>query len=155
MKKNKRNNTKVIETITYTNFEQAQKTVNSAKVNLIRISIGFALSVAATICTLILLGDGSKTTLIPVSMLLGIASYLIGGGIFKALKMAGKFAKIGWFIIPAFPADLLIGFGTLIMSAICFLFVPVIFVGMNFIQHKKNLDEANRYLANCARMQHC
>ena len=52
-------------------------------------------------------------------------------------------------MIPIFPIDLLFGFAFLVLGLYGLMFLPVIFVGLNFIQHKKTLDAAKRYLAEC------
>lgn len=154
MKNNKRNNPEVIETITNTDFAKAEKTVKFAKINLIRIAIGMVIAIAASIYTVLALQNGGfDSDYLPISMLLSMAAYLVGGGIFKALKAAGSFAKWGLILVPFFPANLLAGLCTLIMSIFLLLFVPIVFVGKNLVQHKKSLDEANYYLANCARVQ--
>ena len=48
-----------------------------------------------------------------------------------------------------FPADILIALACFIFAVFGLLFVPVIFVGLNYVQHKKTLDAATSYLAQC------
>ena len=153
--KNNMNNPEVIETITSTDYAKAEKTVKFAKINFIRIAIGMVIAIVASIYTVLSLKNNGSSDYFPISMILSMAAYVVGGGIFKALKTAGSFAKWGLILVPFFPANLFAGFCTLIMSIILLLFVPIVFVGKNLVQHKKSLDEANYYLAHCARMQQC
>ena len=154
--KNNMNNPEVIETITSADYAKAEKTVKFAKINFIRIAIGMAIAIVASIFTILTMQNGGfDSEYLPISLLLSMAAYLVGGGIFKALKTAGSFAKWGLFLVPFFPANLITGLCTLVMSIFLLMFVPVVFVGKNLAQHKKSLDEANSYLTHCARMQQC
>lgn len=140
----KKQKEKLFEEIQIQDMEKAKRIYKLAKINQTRILIGFIISVIAMIFTAIAIwGNGSTT--IPV--LLAFPAYLIGGGIFKALKVAWKITKIGWFLIPMFPADVLIAMVCFIFAVVGLLFVPVIFVGINYVEHKKTLDAAISYLA--------
>lgn len=150
MAKKQREKVKLIETVQFNDLERAKRTVTFAKINLIRIIIGFVFALAATGSTAYgLFGQPADSTWVGYTMLFAIPAYLIGGGIFKALKTAFKFAKIGWFIIPVFPADLLFAIAFLIFGLFGFFCIPAIFVGLNYIQHKRTLDAAKSYLAQC------
>ncbi|MBQ8255079.1 MAG: hypothetical protein IJY94_06220 [Clostridia bacterium] len=139
----KRQKEKLFEEIRFQDVEKAKRVYTLAKINQTRILIGFIISVIAMIFTAIAIwGDGSVT----IPMILAIPAYIIGGGIIKALKVAWKITKIGWFLIPMFPADVLIAIACFIFAVVGLLFVPVIFVGINYVQHKKTLDAATAYL---------
>ena len=149
MAKKKREKITLIEQVQFEDVERAKRAVSLAKVNQIRILIGLVFAVIATGFTIFGLfgkGDGSW---LATTILCAIPAYLIGGGIGKALKAAWKVAKFGWFLIPVFPIDLLIGLVGLIWGGFAFFCVPVFFVGINFIQHKRTLDAAKAYLAMC------
>lgn len=144
--------TQLFETVKFNDLERAKRTVTLAKINLIRILIGLAFAIAATGFTVYgLFGSPADDTWIGFALVLAIPGYLIGGGIGKALNMAWKIAKIGWFLIPAFPMDLLFGLAFLIFAAFGLLFVPAIFVGLNYIHHNKTLNAAKSYLTQCGR----
>lgn len=135
----------LFETVQYKDFERAKRAVKFAKVNQIRILIGFLLSIVATYLSFKGLADQSEIWV--GGLFLGIVSYLIGGGIGRAIKTAWNITKICWFMIPFFPLDLGLALLGFIFSLYGLMFVPIFFVGMNYIQHKRNLDEAKRYLA--------
>ncbi len=56
---------------------------------------------------------------------LGMISYLFGG-LLTALKMAGKIAVTGWFIIPIFPIDLMFLLCSFAFATNVFIFAPII-----------------------------
>lgn len=150
MAKKQREKVKLIETVQFTDLERAKRTVTLAKINLIRIIIGFVFALVATGFTAYgLFGHPADISWLGYTIFCAVPAYLIGGGIFKALKSAFKFAKIGWFLIPMFPADILIAIGFLIFGLFAFFCIPAVFVGLNYIQHKKTLDAAQSYLAQC------
>ena len=143
----KRQKEKLFEDIQFQDVEKAKKVYTFAKINQIRILIGFIIAIASTIFTVIGLNGNSGAY--TWALLLAIPAYLIGGGIFKALGVAWKITKIGWFLIPVFPADVLFSIAFFFISFFLLLFVPIVFVGMNYVQHKKTLDAATSYLATC------
>ena len=149
-KKNKEKAT-LFEAVQFEDVARAKRAVTLAKINQIRILIGLAIALVSTGLTAYGLWGNSEYA--PIffffACFVAIPAYLIGGGIGKALKVAWNITKIGWHLIPVFPADLLIAIGCFIFSFVGLLFVPIIFVGLNFIQHKKTLDAAKSYLAQC------
>ena len=68
------------------------------------------------------------STLFGMSIILGLVSYILGGGIIDAVKGAAKIGKIGWLIVP-FPIDLVVGLMTTVFAVLLFLCCPIIFVG--------------------------
>ncbi len=151
MAKKQREKEKLFEDVQFQDVERAKREVKFAKINQIRILVGFIIAVISTIFTAIAIwGNAKEPSLFwLLAGFFAIVAYLIGGGIFKALKVAGKITKIGWFIIPVFPADVLIAIACFIFSVVGLLFLPIIFVGINYVQHKKTLDAATSYLAQC------
>lgn len=150
MAKKKKEKVKLFEAVQFEDLEHAKRTVTLAKINQLRILIGLAFAAISTGYTIYgLLGNPADSSWMGFAMILAFPAYLIGGGIGKALKAAWNITKIGWFLIPVFPADLLLAIGFFFISLILFLFIPIVFVGLNFIQHKKTLDNAKSYLAQC------
>lgn len=139
----------LFETVQFQDFKRAQREVAFAKINQIRILIGFLIACFATYLAISGFRNQDDTWLF--GFFLGAFSYLVGGGIFKAIGFAWKLTVFGWFLIPFFPIDLLICATFFFLSLYGLAFLPVIFIGLNFIQHKKNLDAAQRYLAQCGR----
>ena len=151
MAKKQRQKEKFFEEIQFKDVARAKRAVTFAKINQIRILIGFVISLIAMVFTaLAIWGNPEKTTMfVGIAVFLAIPAYLIGGGILNALKVAWKITKIGWFLVPMFPADILIALACFFFSIVGLLFIPVIFVGINYIHHKKTLDAATSYLAQC------
>ncbi|MBE6777070.1 MAG: hypothetical protein E7542_03040 [Ruminococcaceae bacterium] len=151
MAKKERKKEKLFEEVQFKDIERAKREVTFAKINQIRILIGFIFSLIAIVFTALMIWGNpeQQTTFMGIAVVLAIPSYIIGGGIFKALKVAWKITKIGWFLVPAFPADILIALACFFFAVFGLLFVPVIFVGLNYVQHKKTLDAATSYLAQC------
>lgn len=70
------------------------------------------------------LGINFGEILMMVGFLAGIVSYIFGG-FGTALKMAGKIAKWGWFVVP-FPYDIMTFILSFIFTVVAFVFVPII-----------------------------
>lgn len=147
-KKNKeKKKTTLLETIQFQDLKRAKREVSFAKINQLRILIGFLLSIIATYLSFRGLVNQSEAWV--GGLFLGVLSYLIGGGLGRAIKTAWRITKIGWFVIPFFPMDILIALVCFMFSMYGLMFIPVFFVGLNYLQHKKTLDAAKRYLAEC------
>lgn len=147
----KKQKEKLFEEVRFQDVERARREVTLAKINQIRILVGFIIAIVSTVFTAIAIwGNSEEPTIFWFfAAIFAIPAYLIGGGIFKALKVAWKITTIGWCLIPVFPADVLFAIVFFIFSVFGLLFVPIIFVGLNYIQHKKTLDAATSYLAQC------
>ena len=144
MAKKRKEKIQFIEKVQFQELEHAKRVVTLAKINQIRILIGLVFALVATGFTAFgLWGDVAD----PVEQFcyagfLAVPAYLIGGGIGRALKSAWKITQIGWFLIPIFPVDILVAIAFFFASLFGFFFIPVIFVGLNFLQHKRTLDAA-------------
>ncbi|WP_316637136.1 hypothetical protein [uncultured Ruminococcus sp.] len=149
MAKKKKEEVKLIEDAVFDSVEKAQREVKFAKINLIRTLIGAAFAVLSTILLLIAL-FGKDSNFYMYAALPAIPAYLIGGGIGKAVKAAWKITKIGWFLIPVFPADVLLAIAFFILSLFVFFYLPIIFVGLNYVEHKRAYNAAQAYLAQFA-----
>ena len=145
----KRENVKLIEDTWFDSVEKAQREVKFAKVNMIRTLIGTAFAVLSTIFLLVAL-IGKNSDYYMFAALPAIPAYLIGGGIGKAVKAAWKITKFGWCLIPAFPVDVLLAIWFFFMSLFVFFYLPIIFVGLNYVEHKRALKAAEAYLAQYA-----
>ena len=149
MAKKKKEEVKLIEDAVFDSVEKAQREVKFAKINMIRTLIGAAFAVLSTVLLLIAL-FGKDSNYYMYAALPAIPAYLIGGGIGKAVKAAWKITKIGWFLIPVFPADVLLAIAFFILSLFVFFYLPIIFVGLNYVEHKRALKAAEAYLAQFA-----
>ena len=137
--------------------DKAQQKVNRIKIGLIIAAVAEILlvlwnfipetsSFLKTLSNIVIIG----------AVVCAAASYIVGGGFLIALSTAWKIAKtigwIGWVLVP-FPADIFTGI-LLTMFALAFfpfslLFLPLIFVGVNYKQNKVNLNVAEQYLQHC------
>ena len=81
-----------------------------------------------------------------IGIILGFASYIIGGGFGIALKTAGRLAEFGWFVVPVFPVDIVVFFFVLMFAVFAFFFIPVVFVGISSKQRQKDYEQAVLYL---------
>ena len=149
MAKKKKEEVKLIEDAVFDSVEKAQREVKFAKINMIRTLIGAAFAVLSTVLLLIAL-FGKDSNFYMYAALPAIPAYLIGGGIGKAVKAAWKITKIGWFLIPVFPADVLLAIAFFILSLFVFFYLPIIFVGLNYVEHKRAYNAAQAYLAQFA-----
>lgn len=149
MAKKKKEEVKLIEDAVFDSVEKAQREVEFAKINMIRTLIGAAFAVLSTVLLLIAL-FGKDSNYYMYAALPAIPAYLIGGGIGKAVKAAWKITKIGWFLIPVFPADVLLAIAFFILSLFVFFYLPIIFVGLNYVEHKRAYNAAQAYLAQFA-----
>lgn len=148
MAKKQKKKATLFETVQFQDLKEAKRAVTYAKINQIRILIGFVLAVVATYLSYTGMTNQSDGALVAGGFL-GFFSYIVGGGLGRAIKTAWNITKICWFLIPIFPLDLGLALLGGVFSLYGLMFVPVLFVGMNFIQHKKTLDAAKRYLAEC------
>ena len=144
--------TKIIETIEFDDYAYAKDVLEQSTAELEKIKDARKVAAAATFCSFLYLVLIKNDILGPLFFLFAlggsITSYVKGGGIKIAFKVAKKLAFIGWVIIP-FPWDIATGLGTLIYSFLTFLFVPIIFVHINYRQYKKYCDDAATYLQYC------
>ena len=139
----------LIETVGFESVEKAQREVKFAKINMIRTLIGTAFAVLSTVLLLIAL-FGKNSDYYMYAALPAIPAYLIGGGIGKAIRAAWKVTKTGWFLIPVFPVDVLLSIAFFFLSLFAFFYLPIIFVGLNYVEHKRALKAAEAYLAQYA-----
>ena len=66
-----------------------------------------------------------------------------------ALKVAWKICVVGWYVVPIYLVDIIVALIAFGISLMWFLFVPVLFVWINYHQICKNHDAAEKYLSYC------
>lgn len=76
-------------------------------------------------------GKGFASILLIIGIFGSLVSYILGGGLGKALSISGKIAKWGWIVIP-FPFDIVTGICTFIYAVMALLFLPIIPVRMAY-----------------------
>lgn len=144
---------KLIETLEFNNTLHAQKTIEKTETSMKKIKRALIPAAISTTAFLYATMGGAQDYsvsgfLMTLSMIGSIVSYIMGGGFKIALKTAGKLAVVGWFFLP-FPIDIVTGICTMIFAVIAFFFMPLVFVYLNYRQHKKNLADAKEYLECC------
>jgi hypothetical protein len=147
----RKENKKIIETLEFDNAAFAQDVINESTQKLERVKKGLIISGVATGFTLlskIFETSSFAAIFIMLAFFGAIAAYIVGGGMKIALKTAVKLGKFGWFVCP-FPVDIFTGILTIIFSMMAFMFFPVVFVYLNYRQHKKNIEAAEQYLGYC------
>lgn len=83
------------------------------------------------------------------ALIIGIICYKEIGGFKTALHWGWKAAQIGWFIVPIFPIDIIVGFVFLIGIPYYLLFMPAIIVYVFKRQAQNEIKEADKYLSYC------
>lgn len=140
-----------METVQFKDVERAKRAVSMAKINHIRILIGLAIALIATGITVyqffVVKSREMEYYLVPA--VVGVFSYLVGGGIFDVLRTVGAITRTAWWLIPIFPFNLIIAILGFFLGIFCLCLVPVIFVGLNYKRQKQTLDAARSYLAMC------
>ena len=94
--------------------------------------IGLGLSILGTIFGIIFLKglfDSTNTDFwAGPAFLCAVAAYFLCGGIGYAVKTAWGIAKALWFLVPVFPADVVLGLAGFLLGFFMLFFVPVFFV---------------------------
>lgn len=93
-----------------------------------------------------ILGSNAFGVAIVLGVGISIAAYIKGGGLGTAIGWAFKLGQFGWLILP-FPFDLVTGFLFMGVSLVCFIYLPIIFVYMNYRQAKKDYESAKKHLS--------
>ena len=87
--------------------------------------------------------------LVVAAFLIAIVSYVLGGGILVGVKWVWRITVFGWFIIPVFPIDIVVGIFALIIALYGLCLFPIIAVSLNYRQLCKNREDALTYLKYC------
>ena len=147
-RKNRKNH-KVIQHAQFDSYAQAQDMVNAAQKRVTRIFIGMVIAAISTGLTAyaFLAKPDSAANCYFYAFLLSFPAYLIGGGLGKAIRSAWNLAVVGWFLIPFFPIDLFLGAAAFFAALLCFCFVPLVFVLINYCQNAADLREARKYMS--------
>ena len=79
-------------------------------------------------------------------ILFSILIYHIGGGFGNILSTFKKVAVWGWFIIPIFPIDLVVGLAIVLEGIVLMLYFPRIFMAIHIRSLRKNMAAAEEYI---------
>lgn len=139
---------KIIVKMEFDDYEYAKDVRDKAAQKLVKVKRGFIIAAVASVMSffsLVVSLGAISDYLLPIALLGSIVAYIIGGGFSIALKSALRLATIG-LIVCTFPLNLFVGLLTMVLSVVCFLFFPVVFVFINYRQYKQNYDDADIYI---------
>ncbi len=132
------------------NIAYAQNVKNESEEKLRKINAVWAVSIIGTVC-------GFLGFIIPdflaVSFILACICYFKVGGYKVAVKWSWNFAKFGWYVVPFFPWDLLIGCVAFVVGLYALFFMPYFTVNHTKKQLSMNLEAANTFLNSCQQVQ--
>lgn len=147
----------LFEETTFEGRDAAQEFLDKNAATMKRSKLGLQVAVIASIfgvfCLMLAFDVVSIDLPIPIenAMLLiclggSLVSYVMAGGILKSIRYSFRIAIVGWCIIPIFPIDLCIGLMALMLSILAFIFVPIVSVGINYVQTKKDIEDAELFI---------
>ena len=147
----------LFEETTFEGRDAAQEFLDKNAATMKRSKLGLQVAVIASIfavfCLMLAFDVVSIDLPIPIenAMLLiclggSLVSYVMAGGILKSIRYSFRIAIVGWCIIPIFPIDLCIGLLALMLSVLTFIFVPIVSIGINYVQTKKDIEDAELFI---------
>lgn len=81
-------------------------------------------------------------------LVMSIVTYVVGGGVGKAFKIAAHLMALGWVILP-FPFDLITGISLFFIAIIALFCVPIIIVFLRHRELNKEIASAEEYMQYC------
>lgn len=128
------------------NYEYVMQVKTEAEEKLQKIEKIWGVSIIGSVCGAVgLLLQLSEVCSI-VAFVVAIICYRKVGGLGTALRWSWNLAKVGWYIIPYFPLDLIIGFGALGVGLLSLFFMPFFVVRHLKKQETLNLESADAFL---------
>lgn len=143
----------LFEEMQFDNVQYAKDVLDSCEKKLKKCKKGLYISIIPTILSVMafygIVSADVAEIFIPIILILAIISYIVGGGLKVALSWGWKICKFAWFVVPVFPIDIaiaLLAFGVVVYA---FIFVPLVFVWLNYRQISKDRNAAAQYLEYC------
>lgn len=137
-----------LETVELKTVEDAQKLLNLENARKKRLTAALLLSAIASV--MIILGLFGMLTLGGLGVILAIPAYIMGGFGSTLISLL-KMILFGWSIMAfMFPINLLPAALMATLGAFLLMCVPVFFIGINYKQHQKNIEEAQLILEKSA-----
>ena len=129
-----------------------EKTSKGTKIALLAMGCFYVSSIMTTFAAAFN-GGFIRNIFSTLAMLLGIGylglciyAVISGGGFLKVLKTAGKVEVWAWYLIPIFPADLIIAAVACYLIVVGFIFIPVVYFLIMNKQAKKDLAKAEAFI---------
>ncbi len=128
------------------NYGYAMQVKQEAEAQLCEIQKIWSLAIAGTVCGGIGMVLAFHPIFIMIGFILGCVCYSKVGGFGIAAKWAWNIAKFGWFVVPYFPIDLLVGAIALCLGFLSLFFLPLLVVNHIRKQARQNLKLAEAFL---------
>lgn len=128
------------------NYGYAMQVKQEAETQLYEIQKIWSLAIAGTVCGGIGMVLAFQPIFIMIGFIMGCVCYRKVGGLGIAARWAWNIAKFGWFVVPYFPIDLLVGAIALCLGFLSLFFLPLFVVNHIRKQARQNLKLAEDFL---------
>lgn len=160
----KKGNARIFKEVQFDSVEMAKETRKQYKKKMSRCKTGIKLGIIAMIIMFVLgrvvpyicyslgiIPESLVTTIMLLCEAVGFAitiiGYIVGGGLLYSLAWIIKLGIFGWRVVPFVILDLCFGMTIgLAIGVVAFVYVPVLFLGMNYHESKLIYQSANSYL---------
>lgn len=147
----KKKGKKLFEDIEFTDSYMAEKWLVESEHQMAKYHKAMKIALILTVINIIVFLFGrffpsAAALILHITVILGIVTYCIGGGIKIALKTVYKITYMAWYICPLYLIDLIFAFVALMFSGAFALYVPALFIWINSKQTKENYEAAKIYL---------
>lgn len=133
----------LFEEMKFDNYQYALDVKKDAENRLAKANSVFKLSIIGSVFGIF--GNRFLLLFIP-AIIISIICYKKIGGFKTVFSWGWKLAQIGWFIVPVFPVDLLVGLLFFIAVPYFFLLHPIVLVYIFKKQAQKDIKQADEYL---------
>lgn len=138
-----------VETVELKNAEQAQQLLDRENAKKKRLTAALWMSAIASV--MIIVGFLGLPTIGGLGVILAVPAYIMGGFGNTLITML-KMILVGWkCLIFLFPINILPAAFLACVGAMLFISAPVFYVGINYLQHRKNIEVAQSMLENSAK----
>ena len=131
------------EEMQFNDYAYAMEIKAEAEEQLSKIDKIWLIAIIGSICGVIGLMNG---IVLLVSFIMACVCYHQVGGFSTAARWSWNFAKFGWFVVPYFPIDLLVGWVCFLWGLFALFFVPFFTVRHLKKQANKNIESADSYI---------
>lgn len=141
----------VVEEVVFESYEEAVDVKERAEIQIEKIDGCKILALIGTICgavSLLFMYAEFSSVAMMAAIVISCVCYAKAKCFGGAFKWGLSWAKWGWFLIPYFPIDLVIGACGLFVGAFVFFFFPSLGLRGVRKQAEKDLDDANMFISN-------
>ena len=141
----------LVEEVVFESYQDAVNVKETAEIQIEKIAECKVLALIGTICGIVSLlfayADFSGVAQV-ITIVISCICYAKAKCFSRAFKWGISWAKWGWFLVPIFPVDLVIGACGLIFGALAFFFFPSLGLRGVRKQAETDLSYANEYINN-------